>query len=195
MLQMFIFPEVTTGPPEHQNLLRPKDVLQHVCTDRGEKKPTCFKCFVVKKQLYVTEYFKQIVQIMVGLFNIGLGPGRTSMGPDDLTYLGAPYWLGAVVNRFFNTQGNDTREYSRNILPHIITIEQNLEKEARTRTIARLVQGLDPIVGYGTLTGVLDAIKCILIICLFWFQFIAVGIASILVDVYRYYCLVNEDRI
>ncbi|XP_041844568.1 membrane-spanning 4-domains subfamily A member 4A-like [Melanotaenia boesemani] len=36
------------------------------------------------------------VQIMVGLFNIGLGPGRTSMHPYDLTTLGAAYWLGAV---------------------------------------------------------------------------------------------------
>lgn len=34
---------------------------------------------------------------MVGVFNIGLGPGRTSTGPGDLTSLGAAYWLGAVV--------------------------------------------------------------------------------------------------
>ncbi|XP_037532454.1 uncharacterized protein LOC119409626 [Nematolebias whitei] len=37
------------------------------------------------------------LQIMVGLFNIGLGPGRTSMHPGDVTNLGAAYWLGAVV--------------------------------------------------------------------------------------------------
>ncbi|XP_071325907.1 membrane-spanning 4-domains subfamily A member 4A-like isoform X3 [Trachinotus anak] len=36
------------------------------------------------------------IQIMVGLFNIGLGPGRTSTHPGDLTGLGAAYWLGAV---------------------------------------------------------------------------------------------------
>uniref|UniRef100_A0A3B5AEA6 Uncharacterized LOC103362362 n=1 Tax=Stegastes partitus TaxID=144197 RepID=A0A3B5AEA6_9TELE len=36
------------------------------------------------------------VQIMVGLFNIGLGPGRTSMHPEDFTDLKAAYWLGAV---------------------------------------------------------------------------------------------------
>ncbi|XP_037640277.1 uncharacterized protein LOC119496788 [Sebastes umbrosus] len=36
------------------------------------------------------------LQIMVGLFNIGLGPGRTSTSPGDLTSLGAAYWLGAV---------------------------------------------------------------------------------------------------
>lgn len=40
----------------------------------------------------------QMIQIMVGLFNIGLGPGRTSTHPGDLTSLGAAYWLGAVVN-------------------------------------------------------------------------------------------------
>ncbi|XP_070692305.1 membrane-spanning 4-domains subfamily A member 4A-like [Pempheris klunzingeri] len=36
------------------------------------------------------------IQIMVGLFNIGLGPGRISTNPGDLTSLGAAYWLGAV---------------------------------------------------------------------------------------------------
>uniref|UniRef100_A0A3P8U6S9 Uncharacterized protein n=1 Tax=Amphiprion percula TaxID=161767 RepID=A0A3P8U6S9_AMPPE len=36
------------------------------------------------------------VQIMVGLFNIGLGPGRMSKHPEDFTNLKAAYWLGAV---------------------------------------------------------------------------------------------------
>ncbi|XP_069031465.1 membrane-spanning 4-domains subfamily A member 4A-like [Embiotoca jacksoni] len=36
------------------------------------------------------------MQIMVGLFNIGLGPGRTSTHPGDLLNLGAAYWLGGV---------------------------------------------------------------------------------------------------
>ncbi|KAM3614725.1 uncharacterized protein V6R79_018508 [Siganus canaliculatus] len=36
------------------------------------------------------------IQIMVGVFNIGLGPGRTSISPGDLSSLGAAYWLGAV---------------------------------------------------------------------------------------------------
>lgn len=36
------------------------------------------------------------VQIMVGLFNIGLGPGRISMHPEDFTHLKVAYWLGAV---------------------------------------------------------------------------------------------------
>ncbi|XP_041650369.1 membrane-spanning 4-domains subfamily A member 15-like isoform X2 [Cheilinus undulatus] len=36
------------------------------------------------------------LQIMVGLFHIGLGPGRTSLVPGDLASLGAAYWLGGV---------------------------------------------------------------------------------------------------
>ncbi|XP_059195857.1 uncharacterized protein LOC131976721 [Centropristis striata] len=36
------------------------------------------------------------IQIMVGLFNIGLGPARISTNPEDFTSLGATYWLGAV---------------------------------------------------------------------------------------------------
>uniref|UniRef100_A0A3B5A603 Uncharacterized LOC103362362 n=1 Tax=Stegastes partitus TaxID=144197 RepID=A0A3B5A603_9TELE len=48
------------------------------------------------------------VQIMVGLFNIGLGPGRTSMHPEDFTDLKAAYWLGAVVGFavFMNIAGS-----------------------------------------------------------------------------------------
>uniref|UniRef100_A0AAQ4P1M5 Uncharacterized protein n=1 Tax=Gasterosteus aculeatus aculeatus TaxID=481459 RepID=A0AAQ4P1M5_GASAC len=37
------------------------------------------------------------MQVMVGLFNIGLGPGRPYMQPDSLTFTGAAYWLGGVV--------------------------------------------------------------------------------------------------
>ncbi|KAM6910425.1 membrane-spanning 4-domains subfamily A member 15-like [Xenentodon cancila] len=36
------------------------------------------------------------IQIMVGLLNIGLGPGRTSTRPGDFASVGAAYWLGAV---------------------------------------------------------------------------------------------------
>ncbi|TKS82504.1 hypothetical protein D9C73_016613 [Collichthys lucidus] len=39
---------------------------------------------------------EETLQIMVGLFNIGLGPGRTSFHPEDFTNLGAAYWLGGV---------------------------------------------------------------------------------------------------
>ncbi|XP_074508850.1 uncharacterized protein LOC141778459 isoform X2 [Sebastes fasciatus] len=34
------------------------------------------------------------IQIMVGLFNIALGPRRANMYPGDLTSMGAAYWLG-----------------------------------------------------------------------------------------------------
>ncbi|KAF6729461.1 Membrane-spanning 4-domains subfamily A member 15 [Oryzias melastigma] len=34
--------------------------------------------------------------IMMGLFNIGVGPGRTSTHPGDFNDLGAAYWLGSV---------------------------------------------------------------------------------------------------
>ncbi|XP_059196281.1 uncharacterized protein LOC131977039 isoform X2 [Centropristis striata] len=36
------------------------------------------------------------IQIMVGLFNIGLGPGRISLHPEDFVHLGVAYWLGGV---------------------------------------------------------------------------------------------------
>lgn len=36
------------------------------------------------------------VQIMVGLFNLGVGPGRISLHPDDFARLGVAYWLGGV---------------------------------------------------------------------------------------------------
>ncbi|CAJ1062877.1 uncharacterized protein LOC117823228 isoform X2 [Xyrichtys novacula] len=36
------------------------------------------------------------VQILVGLFNLGLGPGRTSQHPRDFADLGVAYWLGGV---------------------------------------------------------------------------------------------------
>nr|XP_057909341.1 uncharacterized protein LOC131105341 isoform X2 [Doryrhamphus excisus] len=36
------------------------------------------------------------VEILVGMFNIGLGPGRVWHEPLDLASLGAAYWLGAV---------------------------------------------------------------------------------------------------
>ncbi|RVE63233.1 hypothetical protein OJAV_G00165510 [Oryzias javanicus] len=35
-------------------------------------------------------------QIMMGVFNIGVGPGRTSTHPGDFSHLGAAYWLGSV---------------------------------------------------------------------------------------------------
>ncbi|KAM7383026.1 hypothetical protein PAMP_002714 [Pampus punctatissimus] len=55
-------------------------------------------CCSVNQELLQTSLTAAIgtVQIMVGLFNIGLGPGRTSVNPGDLSSLGAAYWLGAV---------------------------------------------------------------------------------------------------
>ncbi|KAK7886710.1 hypothetical protein WMY93_026331 [Mugilogobius chulae] len=37
-----------------------------------------------------------VMQILVGLVNIGLGPGRTHVRPGDVAALWAAYWLGAV---------------------------------------------------------------------------------------------------
>ncbi|XP_041650072.1 uncharacterized protein LOC121514067 isoform X2 [Cheilinus undulatus] len=37
-----------------------------------------------------------MMQIMVGVFNIGLGPGRMSRYPGDFSDLRAAYWLGGV---------------------------------------------------------------------------------------------------
>ncbi|KAI9999824.1 hypothetical protein NQD34_011667 [Periophthalmus magnuspinnatus] len=36
------------------------------------------------------------MQILVGLINMGLGPGRTHVRPGDLAGLWAAYWLGGV---------------------------------------------------------------------------------------------------
>ncbi|XP_062255113.1 uncharacterized protein LOC133964848 [Platichthys flesus] len=36
------------------------------------------------------------IQIMSGMFNMALGPGRPSLHPLDLTDIGASYWLGVV---------------------------------------------------------------------------------------------------
>lgn len=38
---------------------------------------------------------------MIGLFNIGLGLGRTSTYPGDFASLGAAYWLGGVVKEYY----------------------------------------------------------------------------------------------
>ncbi|KAM6995271.1 membrane-spanning 4-domains subfamily A member 4A-like [Tautogolabrus adspersus] len=37
-----------------------------------------------------------VIQIMVGLFNIGLGSGRISQHPEDFAHLGVAFWLGGV---------------------------------------------------------------------------------------------------
>ncbi|XP_026229004.1 uncharacterized protein LOC113170907 isoform X2 [Anabas testudineus] len=55
-------------------------------------------CRTVNRELMQSDVTAALgtIQIMLGLFNIGLGPGRTSTHPMDLTDLRAAYWLGAV---------------------------------------------------------------------------------------------------
>ncbi|KAG7216525.1 hypothetical protein INR49_002012 [Caranx melampygus] len=62
-------------------------ILKDLCYSPG--------CCTVYKGLMQTSIATALgtIQIMVGLFNIGLGPGRTSTHPGDLTGLGAAYWL------------------------------------------------------------------------------------------------------
>ncbi|TDH11409.1 hypothetical protein EPR50_G00060590 [Perca flavescens] len=63
-------------------------------------KSLCYSpmCCSVYKGLIQTNVTAALgtIQIMVGLFNIGLVPGRTYMYPKDLTSPGVAYWLGAV---------------------------------------------------------------------------------------------------
>ncbi|XP_023186836.1 high affinity immunoglobulin epsilon receptor subunit beta-like isoform X2 [Xiphophorus maculatus] len=54
------------------------------------------KKYITLKQGSWFLFLLQTVQIMVGVLNIGLGPGRTSTRLGDFTSLGAAYWLGAV---------------------------------------------------------------------------------------------------
>lgn len=49
-------------------------------------------------QLRLTCNRLQVVQVMVGLLSLGLGPRQTFAFPADSTGVGAAFWLGAVVN-------------------------------------------------------------------------------------------------
>ncbi|KAG7276557.1 hypothetical protein CRUP_019607 [Coryphaenoides rupestris] len=64
-------------------------------------------CTVSPLLLFSSPAVLGTIQILVGLVTVGLGPGRTSTSPGDLTQLGAPYWLGAVlgVTVFMNISG------------------------------------------------------------------------------------------
>ena len=42
----------------------------------------------------------QTIQIMVGLFSTGLGPGGISTGPEDFASRGGVYWLSGVVKGY-----------------------------------------------------------------------------------------------
>ncbi|XP_058504360.1 uncharacterized protein LOC131471691 isoform X2 [Solea solea] len=66
-------------------------ILKDICHRPG----CCCSLYQEQIQTIVTTTLGT-VQIMVGVFNIGLGPGRTSTHPGDVTSLGAAYWLAAV---------------------------------------------------------------------------------------------------
>ncbi|XP_071325696.1 membrane-spanning 4-domains subfamily A member 4D-like isoform X2 [Trachinotus anak] len=82
---------VVTVASDRKSMFPPLcQILKHLCYS-----PTCCSEYKGLMQINVTAALGAM-QIMVGLFNIGLGPGRTSTHPGDLTDLGAAYWLGAV---------------------------------------------------------------------------------------------------
>lgn len=74
-----------------------KSVLPPLCQ---LLKALCYSpvCCSVQKGLMQTSVISALgaVQIMVGLFNISVGPGRTSLHPEDFAHLGVAYWLGGV---------------------------------------------------------------------------------------------------
>ncbi|KAK0155555.1 hypothetical protein N1851_002035 [Merluccius polli] len=53
-------------------------------------------CTVAPQLLFSSPAVLGTIQMLVGSVTVGLGPGRTSTSPGDLTQLGAPYWLGSV---------------------------------------------------------------------------------------------------
>ncbi|XP_042346254.1 uncharacterized protein LOC121945940 [Plectropomus leopardus] len=82
---------VVTVVADQKSILPPLcQILKTLCYS-----PTCCS---VDKGLMQTSVTAGLgtVQIMVGLFNIGLGPGRTYIQPQDLPHLAAAYWLGAA---------------------------------------------------------------------------------------------------
>ncbi|XP_078108392.1 uncharacterized protein LOC144519254 [Sander vitreus] len=82
---------VATVAADSKSMLLPLcQILKSLCYS-----PMCCSVYKGLMQSNVTAALGTI-QIMVGLFNIGLVPGRTYMYPKDLTSLGVAYWLGAV---------------------------------------------------------------------------------------------------
>nr|XP_046256476.1 uncharacterized protein LOC124065273 isoform X2 [Scatophagus argus] len=80
-----------TVPSDSKSLLPPLcQILQSPCYS-----PMCCS---VRKGLMQSNLVSALgaVQIMVGLFNIGLGPGRTSRHPEDFADLEVAYWLGGL---------------------------------------------------------------------------------------------------
>uniref|UniRef100_A0A3B4XG16 Uncharacterized protein n=1 Tax=Seriola lalandi dorsalis TaxID=1841481 RepID=A0A3B4XG16_SERLL len=82
---------VVTVASDSKSLFPPLcQILKHLCSS-----PLCCSEDKGLMQTDVTAALGTI-QIMVGLFHIGLEPGRTPTHPEDLTDMGAAYWLGAV---------------------------------------------------------------------------------------------------
>lgn len=82
---------VVTVASDSQSMLPPLcQILKSLCYSA--------KCCSEIKGLLQTNVVSAlgVIMIMVGLFNIGLGPGRVSYHPEDFTYLRAAYWLGGV---------------------------------------------------------------------------------------------------
>lgn len=78
-----------------------KEKLEYLSADGSSLKIK----ICIKQRPLIVEYLFQSIQIMVGLFNVGVGTGRTSIRPGDVADLRAAYWLGAVVI----VTSNDTR--------------------------------------------------------------------------------------
>ncbi|XP_068426231.1 high affinity immunoglobulin epsilon receptor subunit beta-like isoform X2 [Clinocottus analis] len=82
---------VITVATDSKSMLPPLcQILKALCSSL-----TCSSGSKVLMQTNTTSALGTIL-IMVGLFNIGLGPGRTSFHPDDFSHLGAAYWLGGM---------------------------------------------------------------------------------------------------
>ncbi|XP_070822334.1 uncharacterized protein [Chaetodon trifascialis] len=82
---------VVTVASDSQSMLPPLcQILKSLCYS-----PVCCSVY---KGLLQTDVVLALgtIQIMVGLFNIGLGPGRVSFHPEDFDHLGVAYWLGGV---------------------------------------------------------------------------------------------------
>ncbi|KAM4736504.1 high affinity immunoglobulin epsilon receptor subunit beta-like [Anableps anableps] len=71
--------------------LSPCQILKALCC-----RPGCCSCLKKLKVQTCLAAAIGTIQIMVGVLNIGLGPGRTSIRLGDFASLGAAYWLGAV---------------------------------------------------------------------------------------------------
>ncbi|XP_041648642.1 membrane-spanning 4-domains subfamily A member 4A-like [Cheilinus undulatus] len=82
---------VITVAVDKNSMLPPVcQILKALCYN-----PTC--CLVYRGMMETSVAVALgVIQIMVGLFSIGLGPGRTSRHPEDFAHLGVAYWLGGV---------------------------------------------------------------------------------------------------